>query len=111
MTDKKNQSASSQRDSWTIYHYISAVLLPLVLLSAFLVVYSKDLNRRIFLQYQSAQQAATNLHTQYGKLLLEQSAWAAQARVQEIAQTKLQMQQPTSQQIVVVQLPSEAGDH
>lgn len=78
------------------------MLITLLFVSAFAVVYLKDLNRRLFIQYQSLQQDNEQSRMQWGKLLLEQSAWSTQARVQEIAQTKLGMLYPKPSEITMV---------
>lgn len=57
-----------------------------VLITAFSLLYTKDLNRRLFIQYQNLQQTNTTLSTNNSKLLLEESALSAQARVQNVAQ-------------------------
>lgn len=77
-------------------------LITLLFVSAFAVVYSKDLNRRLFIQYQTLQQDNVQSRMQWGKLLLEQSAWATQARVQAIAQSKLGMVYPKPADIAMV---------
>jgi len=81
---------------------ILVLLVGAVLLSAFGVVYTKDLNRRLFIQYQTLQQAKANAVSRFSKLLLEQSTWSTQARVQRIAKDDLNMQLPTSADTVLV---------
>ena len=71
------------------------------LLSAFGVIYLKDLNRRLFIQYQGLEQVAQSQQVEYSKLLLEQSTLSTQARVQRIAQAQLSMVEPTERQIVL----------
>jgi cell division protein FtsL len=78
------------------------MLITLLFVSAFAVVYLKDLNRRLFIQYQSLQQNYDQSRLQWGKLLLEQSSWSTQARVQEIAQSKLGMIYPKASDITMV---------
>ena len=73
-----------------------------VLVSAFSVVYVKDLNRRLFVELQSLQQVRDALQVEWGQLLLEQNTWATQARVQHIAQQGLEMVVPESQAMMVV---------
>lgn len=67
------------------------VLITMLFVSALAVVYLKDLNRRLFIQYQTLQQDSEQSNMQWGKLLLEQSALSTQARIQEVAQSKLGM--------------------
>lgn len=77
-------------------------LLFLVMSSALSIVYVRDLNRRLFIDIQTLQNNRDALHTEWGKLLLEQSTWATQARVQGIAQQQLEMDVPTPHAIVMV---------
>jgi len=68
------------------------------------IVYIKDYNRRLFINFQEAQQITSQLHTNYEKLLLEKSAWSRQARVQMIAEQNLAMEVPSQSQVVMVKL-------
>jgi cell division protein FtsL len=58
----------------------------LVLMAALSLIYVKDLNRQLYSELESLQQNHEELKIQKDQLLLEQNTWAAQARVQEIAQ-------------------------
>lgn len=78
------------------------VLVFLLLVSALGVVYVKDLNRRLFIVQHKLQLKSEQLQADNNKLLLEQSAWAAQARVQRVAQQQLQMLIPLSSDVVVI---------
>ncbi len=79
-----------------------AVVGLLVVASALAVVYVSDLNRRLFVRYQAEQSRDNQLNIEWGQLLLEQSTWAAQARVQAIAQEKLEMVFPTQNETIMV---------
>ncbi len=81
---------------------INAALSSAVILSAFGVIYVKDLNRRLFIQYQNLQQVQAQEMSRFSKLLLEQSTWSTQARIQRIAQHDLGMQLPTTANTVLV---------
>jgi cell division protein FtsL len=89
---------------WQLSRQSVAVFLLMMTLfsSAFAVVYLKDYNRRLFIQYQNLQSDRQSMQLQWGKLLLEQSAWSTQARVQQIAVQKLQMFYPEAKNIVIV---------
>jgi cell division protein FtsL len=78
------------------------VLILAVLITAFAVVYVKDLYRRMFIQYQNLQNQQTQIYTDWGKLLLEQTTWSTQSRVQEIAAQRLGMEVPQSNDVVLV---------
>lgn len=77
-------------------------LIILVLVSAFSVVYIKDLHRRMFMVYQSLQDEQTQIHVEWGKLLLDQTSWSTQARIQKIATERLGMQAPMQDQVTIV---------
>lgn len=76
----------------------------LLLISALGVVYVKDLNRRLFITHHKLQIEGEQLQSYSNKLLLEQSAWGAQARVQMVAQKQLQMQVPPSTSVMMVKV-------
>jgi cell division protein FtsL len=80
------------------------VLVFLLLVSALGVIYVKDINRRLFITQHKLQVQSEQLQSESNKLLLEQSAWAAQARVQRVAQRQLQMQIPPSGDVVVIKV-------
>lgn len=80
------------------------MLIALLLVSAFSVVYVRDLHRRLFIDLQTAQKTADALKIEWGQLLLEQSTWATPARVQELAQEKLGMQVPALRAINIVSI-------
>lgn len=87
-------------------YYIAISLLFLAVFAlAVGVVYVKDLNRRLFIEYQGLQQMQQQYDIEWGKLLLEQSAWSTQARVQELASHDLNMVMPTRHSITLVDLP------
>ena len=75
-----------------------------VFATAISLVYVKDLNRRLFIQYQNLEQQSSQINTNYGKLLLEKGAWDSQAHVQNIAEQRLNMEVPTAKQVVMVKM-------
>lgn len=85
------------------------VLVAAVLFSALGFVYVKDLNRRLFIGYQTQQQQFGTLQSKWSKLMLEESTWSSQARVQQIAEEKLGMYLPTAKDVVLVKLDSEGA--
>ena len=80
------------------------IMIFLLLISALGIVYVKDLNRRLFITSSKLQLEHEQLQTISSKLLLEQSAWAAQARIQVVAQQQLQMQIPLSVDVKVIKV-------
>lgn len=80
------------------------LLILIVLLSGLSVIYLADINRRLAIDVENATTIQNQLHTEWGKLLLEQSTWSSQARLQGLAAQKLGMQAPTPKQIVIVKM-------
>lgn len=72
------------------------------LCSSFGVVYFKDLNRRLFIQYETLQHEKAEKLIKWERLLLEQSTWSTQSRIQKIAQRQLGMEMPNAKEIVLV---------
>ncbi len=81
---------------------IMLLLVVAVLASAFAVIYVKTLNRRLFSNLQTEQTVHDQLQVQWGQLLLEQSSYATQARIQRIATEELHMIFPEPKNIVVI---------
>lgn len=90
---------SQPRVAWS---WGTKCLIGLLILSAFAVVYLKDLNRRTYIQYQDMAHANQQAQVDWGKLLLEQSTWAAQANVQQVASERLHMYAPNAKDIVLL---------
>jgi len=102
------QTNTLQKSSLTFAVYkpgISTLLLTIVvLLSGLAVIYLADINRRLAISLEASMNTQHQLHQQWGKLLLEQSTWSTQARIQSIAAYQLSMQTPTSNQVVMVKM-------
>lgn len=62
-----------------------------VVLSACGLVYSKHLERRYFIELQAMEDQSLELQTEWERLLLEESAWSNQARIEQIASNELNM--------------------
>src|SRR5437879_1777612 len=71
--------------------FFVSTLIVLLIVSAFSVIYLKDLSRRLFIRYQNLQQVQQHDEVEWSKLLLEEGAWSTQSRVQDIATTQLNM--------------------
>ena len=66
------------------------------------VVVSSHLSREFYSEYSELQREEHQLQVEWGKYLLEQSAWAALSRVEQLAVEKLDMQVPRLEDIVMV---------
>jgi len=92
----------------SLRHSIFVSLLIIIsLTSAFSVIYLKDLSRRLFIEYQTLQQNQLQSEIERSKLLLEEGAWSTQARIQDLASSRLAMQSPTTKQIVMIEASRE----
>jgi cell division protein FtsL len=80
------------------------VLMLAVALSALSLVYVKDLNRRMFVEYQTMQKDYVQLQVDEGKLLLEQSLLAPHTKIQAVAEQNFDMQMPTAKDVVMVKV-------
>ncbi len=70
------------------------VLLFANLVCAIAMVYSSHASLGIFHQIQEQRRIYQHLQTDWGRLLLEQSALASYARVEQLAVTQLRMRRP-----------------
>lgn len=84
------------------YTIIAIVLVLAILFSAFTVIWMKNSNRNLFVQMQVLQKKSANLQTEWGQLLLEQSAWATQARIEKLAREELNMEVPNTTVIKLI---------
>ncbi|HLR16684.1 MAG TPA: cell division protein FtsL [Alcanivoracaceae bacterium] len=81
--------------------FVPTLLTALVVLSAFFVSYSVHSTRQLTHESQQLQRKQSQLHTDWGRLILEHSTWGSYARVERIAREELNMIQPTAEQRVV----------
>ena len=79
-----------------------SVLLMTVLLSAIKVVLAQHEARTNFIEIQQLKQQEDSLNEEWGKLQLEQSTWATDDRVEELARTKLNMTEANASSIVLI---------
>lgn len=101
----QQQSISIEQVVARLFHgqFLLVVLLVVaVMISAFSVVYVRDMNRQVFSELQTAQATRDQLQIQWSQLLLEQSTWSTQARVQRVAETQLHMHVPRASNEVIV---------
>ena len=72
------------------------------LVSALAVVYVTYDTRVKFNTLENLRREKNHLQVIWGQYLLEESAWAAYARVENLAQEKLSMQVPSANEIIMV---------
>lgn len=80
------------------------VLLFLVLISALGFVYMKDASRQLYTNYEQTQKEFLQLSAENDSLLLEDSAWANQGRVQQIAEKQFNMILPQMKSVVLLKM-------
>ena len=78
-----------------------------VVMSASGLVYSKHLQRRYFVELQTLQEVESHLQTEWERLLLEESAWSNQARIEQIANNKLGMHLVKHSDVVMLEMKAE----
>ena len=93
----EDQLGNSGRKVW-----LKLALVLCLITSAIMVNYISHLNRNLFSDYQMQLQERDELDVEWGQLLLEQSAFAAHARVEQVAIKKLGMRAPNSDEIALV---------
>jgi cell division protein FtsL len=77
-------------------------LMAAVILSGMAVVYAKFLSRSLFVELQQLRATRDQVDLEWGRLQLELATQGALGRVMDIADSRLQMQVPEAEQIVVV---------
>lgn len=55
------------------------------------IVYTKHSTRKSFIELQNMQSSFDELQVEWGRLQLEQSAWATHGRIEKLAREKLNM--------------------
>ena len=78
------------------------ILILLVVASALGTVSSNYRARRLFTALEQQQVRMRALEVEWGQLQLEQSTWAASARVEKIARDKLHMKPPAANQVITI---------
>lgn len=74
--------------------YFNAVVLLLIVASAFATIFSTHACRALYLQLQELEAANWYFQDDYGRLVLEQSVWASHHLVEKVARTELSMDAP-----------------
>lgn len=84
-----------------------AVLIFLVLLSAYMVVIQVFSYRHDFRDLNSFMREREDINAEWGRLLIEQQTFGATAQIGTRAVTQLRMYSPPATQTVVISLPTE----
>ena len=104
--------AGRRQDGWTgnwpikvqmhWRHLCFAVLMLSLLGSAAAVVISSHLSRGQYAQLQKLEAARDDARARWGRLLLEESAWSAPARIESISIERLEMRVPDVHDVEVI---------
>lgn len=81
---------------------VHLVLILLALLSSLTLIYIKDLNRRLFIQYQKYEAAYDKKVREQEQLVLEKTTWSTHNRIQMLASEKLGMMLPSYDKTIVI---------
>lgn len=73
-----------------------------VLGSAATLILARHASRQAFVELKSLERTRDGLEEEWARLQLEQATWGANGRVEEIARQRLDMDQPASDQVVLV---------
>ena len=87
------------------------LILGAIILSALALITVRSDDRQLFQRWAALEAQGQRLDVEWGKLLLEQGAFAAHARIGKIARADLSMTMPASSQIVLVYDGSEKTPH
>lgn len=79
-----------------------AVVWVLVVASAVSVALVSHLNRQLYAQLGALERQANQMNADYGRYLLEQSAWGSLQRVENMAAQKLDMRGPEPEEILMI---------
>ncbi|WP_236645421.1 cell division protein FtsL [Aidingimonas lacisalsi] len=77
-------------------------LLVLMLGSALAVITTAHLTREQYARLQRLEQEEDQLQTEWGQLLLEESAWSSPARIEKLASERLNMRLPDVNEAEVI---------
>jgi len=81
---------------------LNLILMILALTSAIGTVASNHRARKMYAEIEHEQARMRDLEVEWGQLQLEQSTWAGNARVEQIARNKLHMKSPGAGQVLSI---------
>ncbi len=73
-----------------------------VFLSAVEVVIARHETRKLFVEIQTLERDRDNLNEEWGRLQLEQSTWATDARIESVSKTELHMIEPETSAVMLI---------
>jgi cell division protein FtsL len=82
--------------------FLMLLLFIAVLVSAIAVAYSAHTNRMLLNQLYTELNESDKVQAEWGRLILEQSTWTAQSRIEALAADQLKMRVPDAAEIRMV---------
>lgn len=73
-----------------------------VFFSAVMVVIARHDTRKLFVEIQSLEKDRDDLNEEWGRLQLEQSTWATDARIESVSKTELHMIEPEARSVYLI---------
>jgi len=73
-----------------------------VFFSAIKVVIARHETRKLFVEIQAQEKQRDNLNEEWGRLQLEQSTWATDARIESVSKTELHMIEPETRAVMLI---------
>lgn len=104
----QGRSAATSPFGWPLRLGASPLLLLVALLlaaclgSALAVITTSHLTRDQYARLQQLEREQQQLQTEWGQLLLEESAWSSPARIERLAQERLEMRLPDIDEVEVI---------
>lgn len=83
-------------------HLLLAVLVVANIATALLIVRDRHEHRQAFVELSQLEKARDALNIEFGRLQLEQATWAESNRVDQVARTRLGMEFPRTEDVVVL---------
>jgi cell division protein FtsL len=72
-------------------------------MSAMALVYTKHESRKLFVELEALTGERDELNIEWGQLQIEQSTWAAHARIEQVAADRLSLVRPQSTEVQVIE--------
>jgi cell division protein FtsL len=80
-----------------------AVFVVVCALSALAIVFTKHESRKLFVELEGLTTERDELNIEWGQLQIEQSTWAAHARIERVAVEEMSLIRPQSEDIFVIE--------
>jgi|GEM_PF-160700 len=79
-----------------------SLLVTVVIISSLAVIYTAYDYRRLFHQHQTLVRESDNYRIEWGQLLIEQSTWGSNSRVEKVAAESMDMRAPSNTEIRLI---------